>query len=122
MRIGVHDANHLVLEAFDEPGLDVEGHLGPMEMFAASLGLCTASVLASYAQVLRIPLATLSVVVRWEYAEDPYRIGRIEMDLDWPDVPPERRKAVLKAAKTCTIHHTLEHPPEVETRLQGGSP
>ncbi len=126
MKIHLTAERNLLLACFDEPGLEIvpgeeHVHFAALEMFASSLALCTASVLVSYAQVLKADLSALSIRIRWDYAEGPYRVGRMRMDLDWPGLPENRHKAVLKAARRCTVHHTLTHPPEIETHIEEGS-
>lgn len=94
-----------------------EGRFGPLPMFAASLGACTYSVLLSWADNAGLDPAGLEVIVRWTYAEDPYRVGSIEQELRWPGLPEERETAARRVADQCTVHHTLEHPPEMTTRV-----
>jgi uncharacterized OsmC-like protein len=108
-----------VMLVVDGEGLEVHGgHLGPMPMFAASLALCTASVITTYVETAHLDLEGLRIQVRWDYADNPYRMDPIEMSLHVPEsFPAERRKALLRAAETCTIHNTLTHPPRLTTDL-----
>jgi len=32
-------------------------------------------------------------------------------------VPPKYRDALIRAAESCTVHHTLTHAPEIGVRL-----
>lgn len=113
------------LSVFDlaSPGFEVETAPGvyepysAMQMFATSLGLCTASVLASYAEQVGVSIEKLAVRVKWQYAEGPFRIGSIDMQIFWPELPQSRRIAAERAASHCTIHHTLEHSPQLSTRV-----
>lgn len=93
------------------------GRFGPLPMFAASLGACTYSVLLSWAENAGLDASDLEVIVRWEYAEDPYRVRSIDQEIAWPGLPEERQAAARKVADQCTIHRTLEHPPEMATRV-----
>jgi uncharacterized OsmC-like protein len=106
-----------------EPTLHVHGDaggegFGAMQMFVASLALCSASVLQEYA---RGPLGAdtrgLKLALRWDYGEKPYRIARIESIVSWPEVPASRRDAVVRAIATCTIHRSLDRPPDLVTRF-----
>jgi uncharacterized OsmC-like protein len=124
MRVELHGENDLTLLAFAEPGFhvevhDPEGSYSALEMFATSLGLCTASVLIGWAGHHDLVADELEVRVRWRYADDPFRVGAIEMDVHWPGVPERLRESARKAAEHCTLHHTLHEPPEVVTRLHG---
>lgn len=89
----------------------------PFHMLAASLATCTLSVLHSWAGNAEISTGDLAIEVSWDFAEEPYRVGGIRMDLRWPSLPEERRATAERAAKLCTVHQTLEHPPAIETRV-----
>lgn len=92
-----------------------------LQMLACSLVLCTGSVLAAYAEgVLKAGIEDLSLRVRWEYADNPYRVGSMHMTVRWPQVPDNRIEAVKRAASTCTVHRTFERPPAIETTVTNG--
>lgn len=104
------------------PGLEVEStdpavDFSPLHMLAASLATCTLAVLTNWAMQARHDLADLEVSIDWEYVEDPYRVGRYTLVLDWPTLPEDRRAAALRVARHCTVEHTLEHPPAIDIRL-----
>lgn len=125
MNIVMHSDTSITLRNFDQPDFDVksedaEAHFSALPMFAASLGLCTFSVIAEYAQRFDAPVENIEVDVDWEYVEDPFRIGSIDMVIRWPEVPEERLGAVERAAGQCTIHNTLHHPPEMTTSVEAG--
>jgi uncharacterized OsmC-like protein len=119
MILTILDEQHVRLQTDDEGGLAVEGNpFGPLQMLATSLALCTASVIQAYGETARLDLQTFAVDVRWEYADDPYRVGQFWMTLHLPDtLPAARHRAVLRAAETCTVHATLRHSPTIETDL-----
>ena len=56
MKVRLHGDTDLTLEAFHEPGIDIDvdehvhAHYSALQMFHVSLGLCTASVLIGYAK------------------------------------------------------------------------
>jgi uncharacterized OsmC-like protein len=123
MRITLHAESDLTLSHLYEAGQeilvddDVEAHYSAMQMFGTSLALCTLSVLAAYAEQLQVGIDELSARIRWDYVEDPFRIGHIEIEVRWPEVPESRLRAVERAAAQCTIHNTLHHPPEITTTV-----
>lgn len=122
MKAVLKDEGELELREFEDPGFSVEPRdpslvFSAMEMFAVSMALCTFSVLASYAEQIDADTKDVVVGIRWDYAEDPARIGRIEMAIDWPALPESRRHAAERAAAHCTLHNTLEQPPSVQTRV-----
>lgn len=91
----------------------------PGHMLASSLAVCTYSILQSWATNADIPAADLAVEVGFEYVEKPHRIGKMEVALDWPSLPVDRRDAARRAAGLCPIHRTLHAPPEVVTVVAG---
>lgn len=91
--------------------------LSPFHLLAASLATCTYAVLQSYGEHARIPLDGLAIEVGWELGGEPFRVTRMDMEVDWVGLPPERRDAARRAAAQCTVHHTLQHGSPVETRV-----
>ncbi len=93
----------------------------PGHMLASSLAVCTYSILQSWATNADIPAADLAVEVGFGYVEKPHRIGKMEVALDWPSLPAERREAARRAAGLCPIHRTLHALPEVTTVVTGAT-
>ncbi len=121
MQISKLGDNHFRLDtAAGGEGLAVEADdFGPLPMLATSLALCTASVINSYADVAGLEVHGFAIEVRWEFADDPHRIGRFDLTLQLPaSVPAARHRAILRAADTCTVHQTLTHSPIIETDIQ----
>ena len=124
MMIHLHGATDLELTSLNEPGMHIHGDadgegFSALQMLACSLVLCTGSVLAAYAEgVLSASIERLSLRVRWEYADNPYRVGSMHVTVTWPEVPDDRIEAVKRAVKTCTVHRTFEHPPEIRTDVR----
>jgi uncharacterized OsmC-like protein len=96
-----------------EPGLS----FSPLHMLAASLATCTAAVVIGWAQRAGLPWADLSIEVEWEYVDAPYRVGRYDVTLRWPGLPPGREGAALRVAQHCTVENTLRHPPTIDMRV-----
>ncbi len=122
MNVIMRHSEDLELTDFHEPGLNIQqhnpdAHYSAMQMFATAMGLCTYSVLAGYAEQHATPTEQISLRLRWDYVEHPYRVGQLEMDILWPELPPSRQDAAQRAARKCTLHNTLEQPPQVTTRL-----
>lgn len=122
MRILLHGEQDLELREMEEPELSVEAvgegaYFSALQMFAASLALCTYSVLASYAQRINAGTGGMRMRVRWNYADNPYRVADIDLAVEWPELPESRLEAAERAANHCTLHHTLAHPPAVRTTV-----
>jgi uncharacterized OsmC-like protein len=123
MLLELRGKTDLQISGLEDPGMHLHGEaggegFGPLQMFAASLGLCVAAVLDAYAQgPLGMSTGNLRIGVRWSYGERPHRVDRFELDVVWPDLPDDRREVVERAIESCAIHRTLEHPPQIETRV-----
>ena len=91
----------------------------PFHMLASSLATCTYSVLQSWATNAKIPADDLVIEVGWTFAEDPHRVGTMEVDLQWASLPENRRAAAQRVADLCTVKVTLKQPPEVTTQVSG---
>lgn len=110
----VPDTGPMTIEA-----ASVEQQYSPFHMLGSSLAFCTFSVMYSWANHVKLPVDDLVLDVAWEFADDPHRVGRIDMTFDWPSLPEKRLNAAKRAAALCTIHATLHHPPVVNVRAAG---
>lgn len=119
MKITVEDETRVVVTA--SPDLDVreggDAHFGPLQMLAASLGGCILAVLHTWGDTVGEDPGGVSVAVEWSYVDDPYRVGRFRTRVRWPGLSEERHDRAVRVANTCTVHHTLEHPPEMEVEI-----
>jgi uncharacterized OsmC-like protein len=106
------EAGPLTIEAEDP-----HRSYSPFHMLASSLATCIYSVLHSWAENASIPTEDLAVEVGWDFVEDPYRVGTMEVELIWPSLPEPRRKAAERASHLCTVHNTLAHPPTITTTV-----
>lgn len=93
----------------------------PFHMFASGLAFCTYSVLASWAGHARLHADDIVIEVRWTFAEDPHRVGGVDMKIEWPSLPPARQSAANRVADMCALHATLEQPPVMTTTVIPGS-
>ena len=92
----------------------------PFHMLGSSLAFCTYSVLASWASNAKLGSEDIVIEVRWTFAEDPHRVGGIDMKVDWPSLPAARQAAAGRVASLCAIHGTLSHPPSLNTAVTAG--
>ncbi|HEY0997096.1 MAG TPA: OsmC family protein [Gemmatimonadaceae bacterium] len=89
-----------------------EQQYSPFHMLASSLATCTFSVLYSWATHVKLEGADrITIDVSWEFADDPHRVGRMDLSFDWPGLPEKRLQAARRVAEMCTVHATLMHPP-----------
>lgn len=122
MKVIMHDEENLEFRQFTTPDLEIESedphfHYSALQMFATSLAICTYSILTSYAEQVDTSTDNLFMYIKWQYSQDPFRIKHIDMDIHWPDLPESRLTAAQRVASLCTLHSTLEMPPEVITKV-----
>ena len=90
----------------------------PLELLGASLGGCIALYVHQFCAARGIDDDELRVEVVAETARQPYRIGRFVVRLALPaTLPAEYHAAIERVVKTCPVHNTLLHPPEIELEL-----
>jgi uncharacterized OsmC-like protein len=121
MRLLLKTETSLVLEPGTGGGFEIEAAaeelaLSPFHLLAASLATCIFSVLHGWAAEAGLDTESLRLQVEWTFAEDPARVGTIDLAIEWPSLPEKRRAAAARAARACTVHATLEHPPELKIR------
>jgi putative redox protein len=90
----------------------------PTELFVAGLASCVAHYARRYLARHGLPSEGLATVATFTMAERPARVGRVSVSVSVPEgVPEERRAALLAVASHCTVHNSLELPPEVSVEL-----
>ena len=105
--------NHKVIT--DQPVEDggSDAGLSPVELLVASLGTCIGYYVTVFCQRRKVSAEGLRVELDWEFAENPHRIGSIEARITLPIKLDEKDRAgLLRMAKGCTVHNTLEDKPE----------
>lgn len=95
-----------------------EMQYSPFHMLASGLATCTYSVLASWGTHAKLSVDDLVIEVGWKFAEEPHRVGEMDVDVIWPSLPEERRNAAIRAAGLCTVTRTFEQPPKVAVEIR----
>ena len=94
----------------------------PLELMPAALGTCVALFVQQFLVTRGLDPAGMSVQVYTAPESNPHRIGRFEVAVSVPrGVPEQYRDAVVRAAESCTVHHTLSHRPEIAVELLGAA-
>lgn len=117
-RFDVTSGHHTIVT--DQPVEDGGGDAGmsPVELFVGSLGSCVAYFAGRYCVRHQIPCEGFTVDVEWSFAEQPHRVGAVEIKLNLPvDLTPAQREKLLKVAHGCTVHQSLVVPPKVEIQV-----
>lgn len=90
----------------------------PPDFLLASLGSCIGFYALQYLKTRGLNMAGLQVRVAAEKALNPARLAKFRIDVETLELPDERhREGLLRSAKRCLIHHTLENPPEIDIRI-----
>lgn len=96
--------------------------MSPVEIFVASLAGCVGYFVARYCTRHEIPVEGFRIETEWSMAEQPHRVGRIQLRLQLPaGVPSSQQEKLLKVAHGCTVHQSVIHTPTVDIVLQGVS-
>jgi uncharacterized OsmC-like protein len=122
MKIVLQGENAILLSA-TEGMLTIEAETSdqqysPFHMLGSSLAYCTFSVLYSWASNSDIDVSDLEILVSWEFADNPHRVGNVKTELRWPSLPENRRAAAQRAAGLCAVHATLSHTVPIATELR----
>ena len=117
-RFDVTSGKHTLVT--DQPVEDGGGDAGmsPVELFVGSLASCVAYFVGRYCARHQIPCEGFTVGAEWSNAEQPHRVGAVELRVNLPaTLTPEQREKLLKVAHGCTVHQSLTVPPKVEINL-----
>ncbi|PWI14453.1 osmotically inducible protein OsmC [Streptomyces sp. Act143] len=92
----------------------------PTELFAASLATCVAFYAGRYLHRHGLPQAGLRVRTEFTMATDrPPRVTSPRLAIvPPPELPEQRRAALLAVASHCTVHNTLHQPPEIDIEVE----
>ncbi|HUY73871.1 MAG TPA: OsmC family protein [Candidatus Dormibacteraeota bacterium] len=85
----------------------------PTEIFIAGLGACVAFYAERFLRRNGLSTDGLKVECSHLWAENPHRVGEIELLVDAPGLTDARRAAFSRVIDHCTIHNTLRQPPAV---------
>jgi putative redox protein len=86
----------------------------PTDLVATALGSCMLTIVGKVAERAGIELiGARAHVVKHMQHEPVRRIARLDVRLELPGVPPERRQSLERAAFTCPVHQSLSHEIEI---------
>ena len=68
-----------------------------------------------------LPADQLEVKVSAEKAAHPARLAAFSIELTAPGLDERHEAGILRAAKTCLIHHTLLGAPTIDVRVNAGN-
>lgn len=123
MKITLTGEESLTIEAtggmltIEAPNADF--HYSPFHMLGSALGMCTFSVVQSWASNKNLHADDLRIDVAWKFVQGEHRVGSIRVKLQWPTLAPELWPRAIRAASLCGIHETLTHPVEISVDAAG---
>ncbi|WNZ07661.1 OsmC family protein [Streptomyces sp. 11x1] len=91
----------------------------PTELFAVSVATCVAFYAGRYLHRHGLPRTGLRVRTDFTMATDrPARVASLRLVIvPPPELPEQRRAALLAVASHCTVHNTLHQPPQIDIEL-----
>ncbi|MDQ7005577.1 MAG: OsmC family protein [Ghiorsea sp.] len=89
----------------------------PPEIMASSLASCIGFYIARYCEQAKIDAAGLTVSCDWQVGGQPKHMESFDVQVNLPNCPDKRRKAIERVAQSCLIHATLGQSPEVRVTL-----
>jgi len=121
-RFELSNGRHAVISDQPEEDGGEDAGMSPVELFVASLAGCVGYFVARYCRRHEIPVDGFRIETEWSMAEQPHRIGRIQLHLHLPaGVPSSQQEKLLKVAHGCTVHQSIIHTPTIDIVLQGVS-
>jgi uncharacterized OsmC-like protein len=102
--------------------ISAEQSYSPFHMVAGGLAYCTFSVMHSWATHAKLDATDLTLNVSWTFGDKPHRVARYDIQFEWPSLPAARLAAAKRVAEMCTVHATLQHPPEIVIDGHAGTP
>jgi putative redox protein len=90
----------------------------PTEMFLSSLAACVSFYAERFLGRNKLSTDGLTVSCDYSWAKNPNRIGAIELSVRAPGLTDAKREAFVRVIEHCSVHNTLQTPPEITTRVE----
>ena len=107
-RYDITSGRHRIVtdQPMEERGQDAG--MSPVELFVGSVASCVAYFIGQFCARHNISRDGLSIEAEWAMAENPHRVGRIDVIIHLPHrIPAEQRDRLLKVAHGCTVHQSI---------------
>ena len=89
----------------------------PTEIFLAGLAGCVAFYAERFLRRNGFATDRLAVTCDYAWAENPHRVGEVNLAIEAPSLSAEKREAFTRVVEHCTLHHTLQRPPQVNLKV-----
>ena len=85
----------------------------PTQLFVASFAMCVGTYVLIFAKRHDLAVEGMKIETEYQMAQDPYRVGAIQVKVVMPaPVSDEHRAALQRAAEGCVVHNAFHDPPE----------
>jgi putative redox protein len=104
----------------DQPAVNggADGGMTPPELLLSSLGTCAGYYAAEYLRARSLSADGLEIHVSAGKALQPARLAQFRIEVTVPGLDAAHEAGILRAVKSCLIHHTLLHAPAIETVIK----
>jgi putative redox protein len=89
----------------------------PTELFVASLGACVCFYAERFLRRHGLSAAGVEVDCDYSWAENPHRVGAIQLTVLAPALTDAKREAFNRVIEHCTVHNSLRTPPDVRVAV-----
>jgi uncharacterized OsmC-like protein len=111
---------HCIISDQPASGGGEDKGMTPVELMNAALGACVGVYVVNFIKRRGIETQGLTIAVDWEKANDPTRVSKIKVQVDFPQgFPSNLEYSIKRVAEGCTVHNTLHGNPEIEISLSG---
>jgi uncharacterized OsmC-like protein len=95
----------------------------PTELFVAGLAGCIGFYAERFLRRHRLATDGLAVECSFDMKDHPARVARVDIQVSLPEGFPEQRtEALRRVVDRCTVHNTLNRPPEILIDLRRAEP
>ncbi|MBM4127469.1 MAG: OsmC family protein [Nitrospira sp.] len=117
-RFDITSGTHRIVT--DQPAVDggQDAGMSPVELFVGSVASCVAYFVGQFCARHNISREGLRVDADWAMAEQPHRVGQIDIAIQLPHrIPAELKERLMKVAHGCTVHQSIAVPPDIAITL-----
>ena len=94
----------------------------PTELLVASLAACIGFYAERFMRRHGLTTDGLKISCTYTWAENPHRVGGVELDLEVAGLTQAKRVAFTRVIEHCTVHNTLAQPPLVRIKIASAQP
>ncbi len=117
-RLAAEVRGHRIESDLTERGGGQDSAPQPFDIFVAAHGMCMTLFAQMFLERNGLSTEGLALDIEYEMARDPHRLGRVRGVLHVPNAElGKRAEAVIRAALSCPVHHSLSEDIEVTLEL-----